>query len=665
MSEFHSKHSLLMIALSALYLCALTAPVTYSSSLWGINHLQYYDWSMRLLVPFGSVALSAAIILMVTRLRLSTGMNRLVLYGLVPLLLLLVFYFLRVRHHYLGDGVLRIVQLGLGYTLLPPEPLGYLANVAVYQLTRVLFHLSGREAMETLSYLSGLATYLAALYFARTLCRSLEQRLIVFAVLMFSGVTLLYCGYAETYTLLPALLIFFFAAGVRTLEGRLSMLIPAFLYLLLVLFHFQFLYLIPSMLVLGYYQYRHKDRRSFIVSIVVLLLSLAAVVVIPLLSREPTQSLGKYLMPLLPGADSYWLFSMRHILEIVDELLLTAVAPLILLVAVLMRRRTLLATHRTSVLFAVSALPGALALLSLLYPSLGYPSDWDLYSSAGVVIAVVAVTLFASQEKFALTRTAAGALVAVGISSFVAYAAVMADYDTAMARQVDILSVSGEEAAYGFESIGNDLCEHGYPDQAEKMWQRSLKIMPHWRIYGNLGQLALDRGDPDAAQYYALKALALDSTNAVLYLTLGMAYLGQKRYELAEANLRRSCAMLPDKADFHHNFARCLGEEGKFAEAETEERVALKLEPGDPRFVAGLGCILRYEGKYVESESVLISGLKTNPESPDLIANLAVLYKKAGHPDNARDILTRYLNAYPQNQNNSVVKTAVQIVNDP
>ncbi|MCX6831266.1 MAG: tetratricopeptide repeat protein [candidate division Zixibacteria bacterium] len=665
MSESHSRYSLVIVVLATLYLCALAAPVTYPPSFWGINHLQYFDWSKRLLVLLGGIMLSVVLTMVVRQFRVSATVKRVALYGLAPLSLTCLFYFLHVRHHYLGDGVLRITQLDAGYMLLPTEPLGYLANVAVYRLARPLFHFTGAQAMEALSYISGVITYFAAPYFARTLCHSAEQRLTAFVLLMFSGVTLLYCGYAETYTLLPALLMFFFATGMRALQGRLSMLIPGSLYLLLVLFHFQFLYLMPSMLLLGYFEYQRKDRRAFTVSIISSLLSLAAAIVVPLLSASPAKSLGGFFMPFLPGNDAYWLFSTRHILEIVNELLLTAIAPLILLIAVLMSRPKVLTMSNGSTLFAIASLPGAFALLTLLHPSLGYPSDWDLFSSAGVIITICAITLYTTQNKFALNRAASLALGAVAIASFLAYAAVMADYDKAMARQVDILSISGEQGAYGFESIGTDLSRRNLPDQAEQMWKRSLKLRPHWRIYGNLSQLELNRGDADAAEYYALKALSLNTTNSVLYMTLGMAYLAQKRFQLAETNLRRACSITPSEPGFHHNLALCLGEQGRLAEAEVEARTAVSLGPGVARFLSGLGGILRDQGKYAESESVLLSGLKNNPENPELIANFAVLQKKTGHLDRAREILSSYMTAYPQNQNDSSIKSALQAVNRP
>jgi len=230
MSESHSRCSLVIVVLSALYLCALAAPITYPPSFWGINHLQYFDWSKRLLVLAGGIMLSVVLTVVVRRFRVSATVKRLALYGLAPLSLSCLFYFLHVRHHYLGDGILRIGQLDTGYMLMPTEPLGYLANVAVYRFAGPLFHFTGAQAMEALSYISGVITYFAALYFARTLCHSAEQRLTAFVVLMFSGVTLLYCGYAETYTLLPALLMLFFATGMRALQWKLSMLIPGSLF---------------------------------------------------------------------------------------------------------------------------------------------------------------------------------------------------------------------------------------------------------------------------------------------------------------------------------------------------------------------------------------------------------------------------------------------------
>jgi tetratricopeptide (TPR) repeat protein len=658
MSDQKITPSRLIVVLATIYLVAIAAPFDYPVNLWGISHLQYLDWGVRITALLGGLLLAFLVSHIDSRYRtrLPVRVVKALVYVVVPLLLLSLFYLLRVKTHYLGDGILRARQVELGVKTLPTEPLGHYANYLFYQLVGPLFHWTSVRSIEVLSYISGLLTYFAALWCVKGLFEKRSDRLMPFLILVFSGTAVLYCGYVETYMLLPALTILFMATGIRSVNGKLLPLVPMLLYLLLVLFHFKFLYVAPSILLLSWVYYQKGDKLVGLAGALAVLASVIVVIAVPKMSALPTIGLGSFLMDFSPGQSSYWLLSGQHLLDIANELVMTAAAALLVLALLVTRAGRTGLRGNLSLLFVAASLPGALAFVTLLHPELGYASDWDLFSSAGVVISLFAVTFYAAKPDLRLSRPAMVMLSSVAIVSFLSYAAVNADYDQSIRRQVDILTLAGDQGAVGFETMGNDLVQLHKAELAEQMWRRSMKIRPHWRIYNNLGQLALDRGNYDEAEFFLKKGMALDSTRSILVMNLGMAYRMLRRYELAEQYLHRAAELAPNDAGIHHNLAVLLAETNRYLEAEVESRAAVRLKPNDSMFLNALGGILSALGKYPEAEDYLLRAGSIHPESSEIALNISAFYVKIKRIDFARLILTDFLAHYPNSPGASRVQ---------
>ncbi|MGB5139615.1 MAG: hypothetical protein WBP29_13865, partial [Candidatus Zixiibacteriota bacterium] len=236
MSDQSRLSTILIIVLSVLFFISVTGPLTNSFSFWGLNYLFYFDWSVRIPVAIASLLCAVAVVILGSRLSLKKAVKNLLLYAAIPALLLTIFYTLRVSTHYLGDGILRIREIGVGVWWLPTEPLAQAVNFLVYKLTSMTLGFDETAAVEFVSFLGGLFYYYALLGFVRTIGGDTLRQILVFVLLCFSGTTLLFCGYAETYMLLPGLIALFFTAGIKSLRSNSSPILPSLLFLLLVLF---------------------------------------------------------------------------------------------------------------------------------------------------------------------------------------------------------------------------------------------------------------------------------------------------------------------------------------------------------------------------------------------------------------------------------------------
>ncbi len=640
--------TLFVIALSVIYLFIYAVGSYLPKSLWGANLFYYTSVTQEIIVMASAILAAAVMMIAADKVRVPKAVQLIFVYLLAPAALLALFYHFAVANHFLGDGILRSRELETGFRVLPTEPLGEYTNYLVYRVLHSAFGLTAIQSIGVISYASGLLYYYALLPLVGELSQNRATRVFYFLLLYFSGTTLLFCDYSETYMLLPALIALFMATGIKAIRGKMTAIIPIAVFLLLVFFHFKSLIFAPSILVLAYYLHKRGRRYVWPAVIVAMLVVVAAIVLVPLISKLPRIPLTHFLFGFGDKGDNYQFFSMQHFADIYSELMLTGGVALILFLGLISLRRFRNSFRSPEVLFVAGSAPGALAMLVFLYSDLGYAVDWDLFSAVGLTLSILAVVALAMSTDLKLGQVARIALVTVGLTSFLSYAVVNSDFDTTVTRQVDLLELyGGNQAAIGFASMGNNLNMLGHPDLAERMWKRSVRIRPHVRIYANLGQLALNRARYKEAEYYLLRAIELDSTVYVLYMNLGLVYSREGDLKKAEPYFKRAKELSPRSANIYHNYAVELVQNKLYERAEKEEREALALDPDFPIYLIGMSSALIGEGKYEEACKYLFQALKTDPGNPRAISNLADAFDSMGQQERASQLLAGFIRNFP------------------
>lgn len=648
MSDRPTFPSLPINLLSVAFVITILIPLFTFTSAWGINYAGYYPWATRILVLIVSVGAAVAVMTVGQSKKLPAKLLNPLIYVVVPLFLLAMFYFLRVSTHYLGDGILRIREVELGVWWLPTEPLGQAINYAVFKITSSLFDLTPTQAVELVSYIGGILYYFALIGFVRTVFSERSMQLLMFVVLYFSGTTLLFCGYAETYMLMPAFIAWFFTAGIKSVRDRTSPILVSLLFLFLVLFHFKTLIFLPCLLLLAYYEWQNQNKTHAIITIAAIVISLAMVIILPTLSNLPSLSLTQLMLPFAGPDAEYKFLSGQHILDIVNEIFLTAAAALILLIASFTVKAKSRARQNRSLLFVAAALPGAIGMLVVLRSALGYGVDWDLFSSATLIFSFFVAMLFAGYKELKTCKIAPIALATVAFLSFFSFAAVNTNADMAIQRQLDILDLYGKEGAIGLETVANHLNAIGRTDMAEQIWKRSLRLRPHVRIYANLAQLSLNQGRITDAKYYSEKGIELDPSRAMLWNRLAIVYSQYKDFQAADSCFRMATKLEPNDASYHHNYALMLLQSGRFAEAETEVIRGLQIVPNDPTMTTALGLALMKQNKLAEARSNFERAITIAPNLADSYLNLAQTIAMQGDTLGAQTMLRDFLNSHPK-----------------
>jgi tetratricopeptide (TPR) repeat protein len=132
------------------------------------------------------------------------------------------------------------------------------------------------------------------------------------------------------------------------------------------------------------------------------------------------------------------------------------------------------------------------------------------------------------------------------------------------------------------------------------------------------GLLASDRGDLKAATNDFREALRLDPTLVGAWQDLGIAYLKQQRWPEAVESFAEITRRQPDSAEAAYFHALSLFNARRDAEAETEVRRTLRLEPSAAAAHTLLGIILfTRSGPTTEARDALAQAVALDPNSFD------------------------------------------------
>ena len=140
---------------------------------------------------------------------------------------------------------------------------------------------------------------------------------------------------------------------------------------------------------------------------------------------------------------------------------------------------------------------------------------------------------------------------------------------------------------HGHYSLGLMLYKQRRYDEATPHLDRELSLNPDYApALRYRAEIALDRGDPDAAVTGLLRLTRTAPRNADGWRLLGRARLDQHRYADAIAALERARALAPDDPTVHFLLGRALTSAGRRAEAqaafaraaELNERLRERLE---------------------------------------------------------------------------------------
>lgn len=333
-----------------------------------------------------------------------TGWGRNKLFAILSLLSLPVFWIFRDRLHLLGDGMFRITDLPNGKIHLQEWLDGFVHGILYRVMTKLIPTLTPELTYATASVLCGSAFVFLALKLSSLLGKNGFGKVLIFAFLITLGSVQLFFGYVESYSILQVALLAYIFFAARYLSGKNSIFPVLAVFMVSVALHITSLIYIPSfvyLLLKGRKSQPDKEKglgktisnAFLVVALVVASFLVISWVIVVAIGLEETGK-GIFILPLL-GTETYafGMFSLAHISEFVNQLLLLTPLGISLLFFFVFFKFRYREFRNRLVNFLILAALCALIYLFAFNFTLG-SADWDLRSSPAVFFTLLGVLAF-------------------------------------------------------------------------------------------------------------------------------------------------------------------------------------------------------------------------------------------------------------------------------
>ncbi len=387
----------LRIAVS-LYLLLLLLAGTGYLDLWGIYHLSIFPGE----VAVGIIVLALLFVWLPTTSvswlldkvpRVTVGRtSSIIILITCTVAAIVVFAVGRSENLLLGDGYKRIQMMEQPIDFWPTEYIDLVAHRLLYQLV------GSAEVSYLITGVASGVVFLAAAYlFIRGL--KADRTTATAAGLIIVGIAQMqfFFGYVESYAIMAALAALFLLFGYRYASGRKQFWLAMLFFVTAGIFHLSAWFFLPGMLYL--LMLRGKRTGNSIYKwacglIIVVALALATVYYFEFEGN-------RIFVPITAIATNpYSLFSLSHLFDIANELLLVAPLSLLLVLGVLVANRKKHQLGSPGTIFLSLCTLGGLLVLVAVDPILGAVRDWDLLSLYGLPLTFLA----ASFVRTALTE---------------------------------------------------------------------------------------------------------------------------------------------------------------------------------------------------------------------------------------------------------------------
>jgi len=302
--------------------------------------------------------------------------------------------------HFLGDGyqVINNIVAESGTFFKWSES----GVILLLRMMKTIINIENNEsaviAIQVVSYLSGILSIWLFFCIAEFSSSDKFKRLLIFSASLFSGALLLFFGYAEHYPPLWVAMTGMLYGGLRFLKKGKGLITGSVFLVLGIAFHLQMAIFIPGVIYLtslrsDSFSSRIQYRRYLFWSLVIIFIGLLGILIYKYVTDLFFQSIVLQLFAGDSNSSQYAAFSLPHLLDMVNEILLISPAFLIFLTGLRKSSISVDSNKQTTLFLSIVSL-GCFSFLLLVDPKLGMPRDWDLFSITIYPVTLLSIFLF-------------------------------------------------------------------------------------------------------------------------------------------------------------------------------------------------------------------------------------------------------------------------------
>ncbi|MDP3024277.1 MAG: tetratricopeptide repeat protein [candidate division Zixibacteria bacterium] len=701
-----SKFNLLIALLCGLLISAhFVSSFFPKTRLWGINHLAYFPLWVRLvftipglliLVPWvnsRAYKLVDQILSFFQRIFLK---KEIIGYAFCSLFFMFIFWMLRTRTYFLGDGYTLISELrGERYAKIGFEPLEIFVHLYLYKFLKLFSTPSPELIYAGLSILAGGAFIFVLVFLTRILSENRLDRLFIFSIFLFSGATELFLGYAENYTLVYISIFAYLYFSIKYLQGKSNLILPIVLCALSTGFHFSSGYLFPSLLFLLALK---RKKEEFVFSkkkalpYLLVLVFLLVLSVFYIWSINPV--LSEIFIPLLKGrvyAPDYTLFSVPHLLDIINQHLLLSPVGIILLVSLVIAFKDRLRCKNPIISFLTIVFLAQISYHFIIDPKLGAGRDWDLMSNLALgyillgayafitfvqsrrysALVLILSTFFCITPWFILNKSTNQTsdrfknLLDIDLKKSLSGRYILAKhyenqniFTTAREIRAEIFKLFPEDSLLRVAQVYELRGEHF---RAESLLNRVIEMNPYAIVaYGELGNVYMGLGLFNKAIDEYQKFVRFNPFNPVGHESLGFALLRTGRFQEASEEFRKAIKLGGENALVLYYIAYIYWKSGEIDKAIKEFKKSIKMDPNFYHAHFGLGQI--YLGRNALDEALVEFNevVRLKPDFAPVYYHLGLIYSRKRLKEKAIEEFELFLSLSKDQTQNQQVRDWIQ-----
>lgn len=542
---------------------------------WGISWWAYFPLWVKFLLLIIGIAAPTVIDRLIDRTLkdrddITATTYRWLVGGFVVVMLAL-FYFLRARTHFLGDGYTLLGSLGSENPLIKPRNFG--GTIFQYWILKLAGGNGESDALlayQLISYVAGLLFASVTVWCSSSLISNRLMRLLFIAALVTGGFGLLFFGYVENYSLFVVSVAAFGLVALMSLRGKVSRWLACGIAAISAFLHVFGVVLLAACTVLLIWDTPiHRKFKGLSFFLKFLLGSLLLVASVGLFAYFYSTNLFFQfsLLPIVQNrftTDGYTLLSAEHLVDFTN-LLLMLIPGLLVTAAFQFRNRARMEV--SGFIFMALLSIACLATAFVFDPKLGMPRDWDLFAFCAIPLATTALLMPLSLKSTKLSLKYLFLILVLQSLLLIPRAASLTDEGVSIKHLVsyidqnkgrsgparfiltqyyekngDTSSVARLKRLWGTDLIADEMdvqsgvfLDKGRYEEAHVILTRLIDARPGTsRAWENLGRYFYATHQPDSALYCLNIALALSPYNKNILYDLGLVHYSVKDLGTAE-----------------------------------------------------------------------------------------------------------------------------------
>jgi tetratricopeptide (TPR) repeat protein len=439
---------------------------------------------------------------------------------------------LRTRNHVLGDGYTNLSSIVQGEAVSTTAPVTRGIHTIVQDIIKADNIDQAQIVFLVVSIMAGLLFMYSVYGFLRLVFKDRTRSVAGTGIALLSPIVLMFLGYVENYSLLHAWIVFFIYVCALHTRERTSIWVCTLVFIAGVGLHLSFAVFLPALLWLILFRNAPKKRKLFNWAIV------AYVIVIYIVGVVFTRGGYAMFLKLWPtGESSYFLFSLEHIVDLLNEAYL--LLPVIIGVLILQILRRVRGSDSWDNLqkFMMYMIVPSVAFTFFVDPTIGAIRDWDLLALPSTPILIFCI-------YYILKTSGKGST----------YAAIVAPILLFSLWHTGTWVYSNMDLKRSVELMIDPLLADTH---------HSAKYHNGNRLVPLAVVMASGVGDSELAEEIALRRLGIDSTDVVAMDQLQIIYRSEGRFAEAAMWLSKMVEQMPADEGYRMLYATTLSEIGQ------------------------------------------------------------------------------------------------------